>query len=723
MRIHQKLITMLLVTMVIWTRPEAILAKSMNHMSKVMTIGENTRLGIDTALESVPQLVIELKDGLTKGDMFYIHLDGAEWIEESLQVVIKNPVGEIQAETQSVIDSKRINPTQFEISVKQDIPEGKSMMIPILAKVVGEEATLRVDSNNTTLTEETLTFAHTSKEKGKVTALAPIKVTEQGEMAKITVEEAYGGQFASGLAKGQSNKIRLSLDSTEFVWDITGDMATPKIAGIKAYSEISGNIEAFKLISPGVVEVTLPSNIKEVNASQKGAFVIEGIGVKSKSKEPRPQRVTATVEGDWIDKCALSVLEIADFNVVIEPKESYHSLSGKYKEVSFTLRESLPGSIQKNRGIDIIFTGGITVPLSKDGNVAVDIEGRRYEFPPIKEKGRAIGFEMLGLEMPELLEKLDYTFKLDIEIGSEVAGKGKVIVEGRGLPKTLEADIIEVTQPVKAQIESFKVVEGKKAQVGGRVTLTEAQAGALEVGEKLFIQMDLEDMSLAKAPLVTVEKGDIGLGEAEVVEGGVALEILKKSTKPSTISIKHFVVDVSGAAADGRYKVAIGGKAISQLSNESMNNKEEAKAIDALIEEDFILVNMAPKDLKKIKFKMGEEAYSVNGRYHHLDVPAYIEKGRTLVPIKYVAEALGIPSDQVKWNKETQEITLYGSKVIELEIGSNIMRVDGKKTYMATEVVLEKGRTMVPIGEISRALEVDTIWDDKTQTATFISYV
>ncbi|MEG0999486.1 MAG: hypothetical protein RSG75_00440, partial [Cellulosilyticaceae bacterium] len=63
MRIHEKLITMLLATMVTWAMPEAILAKSMNHMSKVMTIGENTRLGIDTALESVPQLVIELKDG------------------------------------------------------------------------------------------------------------------------------------------------------------------------------------------------------------------------------------------------------------------------------------------------------------------------------------------------------------------------------------------------------------------------------------------------------------------------------------------------------------------------------------------------------------------------------------------------------------------------------------------------------------------------------------
>ncbi|MEG1637664.1 MAG: copper amine oxidase N-terminal domain-containing protein, partial [Cellulosilyticaceae bacterium] len=225
------------------------------------------------------------------------------------------------------------------------------------------------------------------------------------------------------------------------------------------------------------------------------------------------------------------------------------------------------------------------------------------------------------------------------------------------------------------------------------------------------------------APLVTVEKGDIGVGEAEVVEGGVALEILKKSTKPATISIKHFVVDVSGAVADGRYKVAIGGGAISQLSGTSMSIKEEGKTIDALIEEDFILVNMAPKNLRKITFKMGEEAYAVNGKYHHLDVPAHIEEGRTLVPIKYVAQALGISSDQVKWNKKTQEITLYGNKVIELEIGSNIMRVDGKKTYMATEVVLEKGRTMVPIGEISRALEVDTTWDDKTQTATFVSYV
>lgn len=95
----------------------------------------------------------------------------------------------------------------------------------------------------------------------------------------------------------------------------------------------------------------------------------------------------------------------------------------------------------------------------------------------------------------------------------------------------------------------------------------------------------------------------------------------------------------------------------------------------------------------------------VNGKEVKTDSPAFIKDGRTMVPVRFISEALGL---KVGWNQKTRTVTVgEGASSMKLTIGSKaIVRADGKKTAIDVAAMIKGGRTMVPIraiGELSGA--------------------
>lgn len=66
----------------------------------------------------------------------------------------------------------------------------------------------------------------------------------------------------------------------------------------------------------------------------------------------------------------------------------------------------------------------------------------------------------------------------------------------------------------------------------------------------------------------------------------------------------------------------------------------------------------ATKDSIKIVLTIGETTASVNSKTINLEAPAKIIAGRTLVPLRFVSEAMG---SQVDWDGATQTITITSS--------------------------------------------------------------
>lgn len=91
------------------------------------------------------------------------------------------------------------------------------------------------------------------------------------------------------------------------------------------------------------------------------------------------------------------------------------------------------------------------------------------------------------------------------------------------------------------------------------------------------------------------------------------------------------------------------------------------------------------------------------------DAQPIIVDGRTLVPIRSVAEVLGA---QVNWEDSTQTVLIdKGDKHIELTIGSKSPTVNGSPVNLDAPAVIINGRTMVPLRFVSEALGAKVVWD------------
>lgn len=93
-----------------------------------------------------------------------------------------------------------------------------------------------------------------------------------------------------------------------------------------------------------------------------------------------------------------------------------------------------------------------------------------------------------------------------------------------------------------------------------------------------------------------------------------------------------------------------------------------------------------------------------------------IENGRTLVPIRFVAEELGA---EVNWNDKDKKVTIEkDNQIIGLKIGSRLVFNQREtKTYYLSDITpkIIDGRTFVPLRLVSNALGIEIEWDEENR--------
>lgn len=105
---------------------------------------------------------------------------------------------------------------------------------------------------------------------------------------------------------------------------------------------------------------------------------------------------------------------------------------------------------------------------------------------------------------------------------------------------------------------------------------------------------------------------------------------------------------------------------------------------------------------------------------HQMDTPAYVNNGRVMLPLRYVAEALGL---QVSWVPETKTVIIWDlTQRVEIPVKSNRIIVNGITYTSDVKPEIKSSRTMLPIANIARALGLidgsDIIWDQYNKQVT-----
>ncbi|BAF59662.1 hypothetical protein PTH_1481 [Pelotomaculum thermopropionicum SI] len=125
---------------------------------------------------------------------------------------------------------------------------------------------------------------------------------------------------------------------------------------------------------------------------------------------------------------------------------------------------------------------------------------------------------------------------------------------------------------------------------------------------------------------------------------------------------------------------------------------------------------------RAIRFKLGEKNYEVSiegeKQVREADAAPFLENGRTFVPVRYLALALGVPESGIEWSPSTQTVTLANNGItVTLTVGGNILYVNGQPVTMdVTPLLLPPGRTYLPARYVAQAFGYAVSWDEKERT-------
>jgi hypothetical protein len=105
---------------------------------------------------------------------------------------------------------------------------------------------------------------------------------------------------------------------------------------------------------------------------------------------------------------------------------------------------------------------------------------------------------------------------------------------------------------------------------------------------------------------------------------------------------------------------------------------------------------------------------TVNEEKLQFDVPPIIVRGRAMVPMRGVYEALGA---EVSWDAASRTVTgTKGGTVIQLPVGSTTAQVNGRPVQIDVPALIEGGRTMIPVRFIGESLGAEVNWVPESRT-------
>ena len=152
--------------------------------------------------------------------------------------------------------------------------------------------------------------------------------------------------------------------------------------------------------------------------------------------------------------------------------------------------------------------------------------------------------------------------------------------------------------------------------------------------------------------------------------------------------------------------------------HEEENNEDEVKTIDKDKEEK----QKESKVLTTIGSEMLDKVDNGVRTLKAMDTKPYIKGGRTMLPLRYVAEALGY---KVAWLSETRTAVIMDIGLrVEIPVDSSFIIVNGVKYTSDVKPEMCKNRIMLPIANIARALGLkdgkDILWDEVNRRVTLI---
>lgn len=421
--------------------------------------------------------------------------------------------------------------------------------------------------------------------------------------------------------------------------------------------------------------------------------------------------VVATVGGaSSANVSEITVAKYVDYGVTITGKSVENVLAGRTDQEigDFYIEEAAPGSLINGRTITLKLPANAkwvtnpTVSVEK-GDISLSswtsVDSRTIK---ATVTGSTSASKIL-LKNAKVKLAVDTTGDLAIEVGGTAGATGSVVVAKVLAPITVSA----------ASAPNVKI--GEQNQEAGDITIVESKKEAIDKTDSDDLVIEAPSgVTFAAVPTVTVTDGDIQIDKVTKDGNKVVIEIKSTSSKASTIKVSNIKYTVDRTVPVGPIELKIKGEGVNKTAADFANATVAAKVVNANC------VTPAPGETKGVAvFKINDPKYVLNGQEVKMDVAPYIKDGRTFLPVRFAANAVGVSDASIIWDGVARKVTVIkGDRVVQMTIGSNVLLLNGATITMDAAPEIVAGRTMLPIRFLAQALGADIQWNPETQEVT-----
>lgn len=571
-------------------------------------------------------------------------------------------------------------------------------------------------------------------EKIKVTGVAD--VDGLGEK-KIVVD-------ANGIGLGSETKVFATMteEDSSFVRVLN---AVPSI-GYQRDSEL-----AHFMISPkktGEITLKLPSDVEWDENEMKKADRISGATFVS--VDGRVLKIKGTENKNIVLKPVVDVDKDATKGNI---EVSVESDSGKARAVIGMLQE-YEAILEVVKGVKTEFEGKKNIPVtvelkSKGGRLPqtsyVDfkvINGEvKGEAINAKETGNKAKIEdNKGRAVDEFAFRTNdngTAMKLNLEVTPK-AGAKVVSLEARLRNADIKTDLVKLSTRVSVTADNKKISGGKLDEEVGSIKIMENEVKALDGGEIYGIKIESDKFGQvlfskgAKIDSKNLTVKDLSLSKDEKALQFVVNKASAGSNK-GEIALSDIKVSTQRTVAKGNYK-AVFFKAVKPSSDLDKVLLADGKeyGVEVISHFDFFTVGEEPApaptpepapqpipDIKQTKtiFKLGSSKYLDGEVEKQLTSPVYTKSGYTMLPMRVIAETLGV---DVKWDNSTKIATFTkGDVVVKVKSNGTTLNRNGQDIKMNTPSENVKGSLFLPLSSLGDAFGLERgtgyVWVPETK--------
>ena len=630
----------------------------------------------------------------------------------------------------------------------------------------GKQAKVTVESDDITIAGGSdLTYASVEAKgiKASVKDTVDVAPEEVVELKELKIEPAVGEAMKAVLKT--DSKLRLKLNSG-FEFGKLDDVVLKNNQNKeidKAYAKLNKAASSDDEIVIDIkgeldTDVIKISGLK-VEATSAKAGATATLKIYAEGNDTVSVEVAKVVDSAVV----LSVDKDADVPVIysgVNVKNVGITNSSDHEALEVTVKETFPGAWNNAKDFTFKLPQGVYIAdvqsITADN---MDVKNKTEWFETAYDKG---DYETLTFKKrtwaetdPSKKDKAELKFTLVLVADPNFEGDVTLTLTGDAL-KEQKVTVAKFVKPFTVVAKQNDMqIDYRNTKVPTDVVIKEAEAGLWD--KNVTFALSLDKINFDTDAKVTVDdKSGLKVKDVKTTKGVVTFKVDGKSDdKPAEVTVSGLTLFMdrnlpAGAydldvfspvmlgAADGNRETVTDQKAPiadNGFLSQDILGKSTSKRVVADINDDFYsttakagfvnIITAGREDTDsfttKVVVPVGEK-YIVSGENKvEIDVPAYINaNGYTMLPLRAVAVALGINTNNVLWDQSTRTATvMYGSKIINMTYGQKVVYVNGAMIPATAAVEITNDRMFLGLRDLGNALGVtDITWDQATKTAT-----